>query len=216
MNDIKKRQTWYSRDDNSIHATKSIKTSPLGDVSTLSLAPSPCIAHSIDQISAQTSHNEKEEIDNEDQKHNNDMRGDYDGTDDGESKVVMPEEMFTSHLFLNEMKTVNHLPSTWYKKVFTELATMRESLPHNVTIFSGVNCSQPCLMKMLMFPESMDSPYCGACFEFDAYIPHDYPHVPPKVLLVTTGGGTVRFNPNLYNCGKVCLSLLGKYIDMIC
>lgn len=26
-----------------------------------------------------------------------------------------------------------------------------------------------------------------------------------------TGGGTVRFNPNLYNCGKVCLSLLGTW-----
>ena len=25
------------------------------------------------------------------------------------------------------------------------------------------------------------------------------------------GGGTVRFNPNLYNCGKVCLSLLGTW-----
>lgn len=30
-----------------------------------------------------------------------------------------------------------------------------------------------------------------------------------KVNLQTTGNGTVRFNPNLYNCGKVCLSLLG-------
>ena len=27
----------------------------------------------------------------------------------------------------------------------------------------------------------------------------------------TTGGGSVRFNPNLYNCGKVCLSLLGTW-----
>ena len=26
-----------------------------------------------------------------------------------------------------------------------------------------------------------------------------------------TGGGSVRFNPNLYNCGKVCLSLLGTW-----
>lgn len=25
------------------------------------------------------------------------------------------------------------------------------------------------------------------------------------------GGGKVRFNPNLYNCGKVCLSLLGTW-----
>jgi len=31
------------------------------------------------------------------------------------------------------------------------------------------------------------------------------------VNLQTTGGGTVRFNPNLYACGKVCLSLLGTW-----
>lgn len=31
------------------------------------------------------------------------------------------------------------------------------------------------------------------------------------VNLCTTGKGTVRFNPNLYNCGKVCLSLLGTW-----
>jgi len=37
------------------------------------------------------------------------------------------------------------------------------------------------------------------------------PHVVLQVLLRTTGNGTVRFNPNLYNCGKVCLSLLGTW-----
>ena len=29
--------------------------------------------------------------------------------------------------------------------------------------------------------------------------------------LMTTGGQAVRFNPNLYACGKVCLSLLGTW-----
>lgn len=33
----------------------------------------------------------------------------------------------------------------------------------------------------------------------------------PSVHFLTTGQGTVRFNPNLYNCGKVCLSLLGTW-----
>ena len=33
----------------------------------------------------------------------------------------------------------------------------------------------------------------------------------PQVNLQTTGQGSVRFNPNLYNCGKVCLSLLGTW-----
>ena len=29
--------------------------------------------------------------------------------------------------------------------------------------------------------------------------------------LMTTGSGQIRFNPNLYACGKVCLSLLGTW-----
>lgn len=48
-------------------------------------------------------------------------------------------------------------------------------------------------------------------FLFDAYFPNTYPNGPPSVNLQTTGGGSVRFNPNLYNCGKVCLSLLGTW-----
>lgn len=55
------------------------------------------------------------------------------------------------------------------------------------------------------------TPYAGGLFEFDCLIPLEYPHKPPLMHLRTTGGGTVRFNPNLYNCGKVCLSLLGTW-----
>lgn len=55
------------------------------------------------------------------------------------------------------------------------------------------------------------SPYENGVFEFDILCPPNYPDAPPSVLLVTTGGGKVRFNPNLYNCGKVCLSLLGTW-----
>ena len=49
------------------------------------------------------------------------------------------------------------------------------------------------------------------CFMFDVYIPPEYPNVPPQVKIVTTGGGSHRFNPNLYANGKVCLSLLGTW-----
>lgn len=35
------------------------------------------------------------------------------------------------------------------------------------------------------------------------YFPQDYPNSPPLVNLETTGGHSVRFNPNLYNDGKV-------------
>ncbi len=62
---------------------------------------------------------------------------------------------------------------------------------------------------IIMGPE--DTPYEGGCFIFDIMCGPSYPSAAPKVLLFTTGGGSVRFNPNLYNCGKVCLSLLGTW-----
>lgn len=65
------------------------------------------------------------------------------------------------------------------------------------------------LKAVITGPE--DTPYTGGVFEFDVYFPTKYPAVPPKVSFRTTGNGTVRFNPNLYNCGKVCLSLLGTW-----
>eukprot|EP00892_Ulva_mutabilis_P008582 jgi/Ulvmu1/6096/UM027_0074.1 len=56
-----------------------------------------------------------------------------------------------------------------------------------------------------------DTPYAHGLFFFDALFPQDYPAIPPLLLLETTGGGRVRFNPNLYADGKVCLSLLGTW-----
>mmetsp|Transcript_15769 Transcript_15769/g.26347 ORF Transcript_15769/g.26347 Transcript_15769/m.26347 type:complete len:774 (+) Transcript_15769:104-2425(+) len=56
-----------------------------------------------------------------------------------------------------------------------------------------------------------DTPYYGGFFYFTLIFPSNYPLSPPKVTLRTTGNGTVRFNPNLYSCGKVCLSILGTW-----
>ena len=48
-------------------------------------------------------------------------------------------------------------------------------------------------------------------FHFDMVFPPDYPHNAPKVSVTTTSGAQVRFNPNLYAGGKVCLSILGTW-----
>nr|CAH8829794.1 unnamed protein product [Trichobilharzia regenti] len=56
-----------------------------------------------------------------------------------------------------------------------------------------------------------DTPYEGGFFLFMIRFPPEYPLVPPKVKLMTTGNGTVRFNPNFYSNGKVCLSVLGTW-----
>lgn len=65
-------------------------------------------------------------------------------------------------------------------------------------------------MKALIFG-SAGTPYGHGAFVYDVYFDDTYPDNPPKVNLSTTGAGKVRFNPNLYACGKVCLSLLGTW-----
>jgi ubiquitin-conjugating enzyme E2 Z len=56
-----------------------------------------------------------------------------------------------------------------------------------------------------------DTPYEGGLFHFLIRFPPNYPFAPPRVKFLTTGGGSVRFNPNLYQNGKVCLSILGTW-----
>lgn len=72
-------------------------------------------------------------------------------------------------------------------------------------------CGQNVQLWKILFTPSHDTPYFGGCFLFDMFIPPDYPKNPPSVHFLTTGHGHVRFNPNLYNSGKVCLSLLGTW-----
>jgi ubiquitin-protein ligase len=55
-----------------------------------------------------------------------------------------------------------------------------------------------------------DTPYFGGFYFFEFSYPVDYPHSPPKVKYCTNGNG-IRFNPNLYTCGKVCVSLLNTW-----
>ena len=55
-----------------------------------------------------------------------------------------------------------------------------------------------------------DTPYFGGNYFFEFNYPADYPHSPPKVKY-WTNGNNIRFNPNLYTCGKVCVSLLNTW-----
>jgi ubiquitin-protein ligase len=55
-----------------------------------------------------------------------------------------------------------------------------------------------------------DTPYFGGFYFFDFKYPHDYPHTPPNVTYCTNANG-IRFNPNLYSNGKVCVSLLNTW-----
>ena len=93
-----------------------------------------------------------------------------------------------------------------------ELGTLAKSLPLSLSSSVLVRCDKKRFdfMKVLITGPD-NTPYSNGCFEFDVYFPAAYPESPPLINLQTTGGGTARFNPNLYACGKVCLSILNTW-----
>lgn len=98
------------------------------------------------------------------------------------------------------------------RRIRKEISSLPSSLPFHFqsVIAVRVDETRPDVIKALIIgPEG--TPYANGCFTFDIFLPATYPNSPPLVQFTTTGRGTVRFNPNLYDMGKVCLSLLGTW-----
>ena len=116
----------------------------------------------------------------------------------------------SSHLY-NSEKLVK-IDSQTIKRIISEISSLKNNLPinYNSTIWVRFSKTNLNIFSFLIAgPEK--TPYHNGLFEFHACFPNGYPNSEPKVLLKTTGGGSVRFNPNLYANGKVCLSLLGTW-----
>lgn len=117
--------------------------------------------------------------------------------------------------FKKELRNVNPFSPSLKertKRIAKELASIHTSLPLNASnsIFVVMDDSRCDLLKVLISGPD-DSPYANGLFEFDVFFPPNYPLSAPKLSFLTTGGGTIRFNPNLYSDGKICLSILGTW-----
>ena len=114
-----------------------------------------------------------------------------------------------SHYYFKEKKTAT---ATLLKRLKNEFDKFQENLPCNISssYFIRADMNYPQFIKVLI-AGSRGTPYEHGLFEFDIYLPNNYPNGVPKCNLMTTGDGKVRFNPNLYSDGKVCLSLLGTW-----
>jgi len=113
--------------------------------------------------------------------------------------------------FMDKTSSSNVTPN-FSRRLKSEIRNLSSNLPISDTssIFLRIDENNMSIMKFLIIPHP-DTPYAYGCFEFDMYLNADYPNTPPHVEIITTGGGKFRFNPNLYDTGKVCLSLLGTW-----
>jgi ubiquitin-protein ligase len=129
--------------------------------------------------------------------------------------IMKPLQFDTSELLVTHSFYCNKnkkLEPNALKRVISEISSFKNNLPLNYdsTIWVRVPKTNMNLFSFLISGPK-GTPYEHGLFLFNAFLPTNYPQKEPSVLLVTTGNGTVRFNPNLYACGKVCLSLLGTW-----
>ncbi|XP_068638862.1 putative ubiquitin-conjugating enzyme E2 38 isoform X1 [Aristolochia californica] len=97
------------------------------------------------------------------------------------------------------------VPKDWSKTIQNEWKLLEKDLPD--TIFVRVFEERLDLLRAVIIGAA-GTPYHDGLFFFDVCFPSDYPKVPPLVYYYSGG---LRLNPNLYNCGKVCLSLLNTW-----
>ncbi|KAK9089269.1 hypothetical protein Scep_028351 [Stephania cephalantha] len=109
---------------------------------------------------------------------------------------------FSDHQYRNEKC---YSKQGWSKAIHHEWKILEKDLPE--TIFVRVYEERMDLLRAVIVGAA-GTPYHDGIFFFDLIFPPDYPNVPPKVHYHSGG---LRLNPNLYNCGKVCLSLLNTW-----
>ena len=96
-----------------------------------------------------------------------------------------------------------------FKRIFKDIKNYKESDLNK----NGIYCEFDernlyNIYSLIIGPK--DTPYENGYYFFKLECPSDYPLSPPKVLFLTQGS-YIRFNPNLYTNGKVCVSILNTW-----
>ncbi|KAG0729200.1 (E3-independent) E2 ubiquitin-conjugating enzyme UBE2O [Chionoecetes opilio] len=97
-------------------------------------------------------------------------------------------------------------PQHFYRTVRKEMKLLSTSLPPGIWV-RGYEDRMDLYSVMIRGPER--TPYEDGLFFFDFQLSADYPRAPPLCHYVTYCSD--KLNPNLYEDGKVCVSLLGTW-----
>ena len=93
----------------------------------------------------------------------------------------------------------------WIKSAAREFKILRKGLPEHLYVQV---CEERLDLIRAYIAGPEGTPYDGGLFVFDIHLGSDYPQKPPSVLFWSFGR---PINPNLYDSGKVCLSLLNTW-----
>lgn len=111
----------------------------------------------------------------------------------------------SDHHYLTKAPTSS---SASMRRIAKEHKILRTSLPANIFVRTWE--SRLDLLRVLIIgPE--DTPYEYAPFIIDFYLSSDYPQYAPEAFFHSWTNGNGPVNPNLYEDGKICLSLLGTW-----
>ncbi|KAL2323997.1 hypothetical protein Fmac_023055 [Flemingia macrophylla] len=109
----------------------------------------------------------------------------------------------TDHYFIGVNGQSNN--RKWFKKVQQDWNILQNNLPEEIYV-RVYEDRMDLLRAVIVGPYG--TPYQDGLFFFDFHLPPEYPDVPPSAYYHSGGW---RINPNLYEEGKVCLSLLNTW-----
>ncbi|KIW66205.1 hypothetical protein PV04_08405 [Phialophora macrospora] len=95
------------------------------------------------------------------------------------------------------------------KRIAKEHKILATSLPKGEIYVRTYESRLDLLRCLIVGPK--DTPYENAPFLIDLYLPERFPEEPPTAHFHSWTSGLGRINPNLYEEGKICLSLLGTW-----
>ncbi|KAF2846196.1 hypothetical protein T440DRAFT_458828 [Plenodomus tracheiphilus IPT5] len=110
-----------------------------------------------------------------------------------------------SHHYISSPSTAS---TNFMRRIAKEHRILSSSLPPSIYVRTWE--SRLDLLRILIIGP-VDTPYEYAPFVIDFRLPSNYPAAPPEVYFHSWTAGTGPVNPNLYEDGKICLSLLGTW-----
>ncbi|KAF9319589.1 hypothetical protein BG003_008696 [Podila horticola] len=125
--------------------------------------------------------------------------------DDWRSFIVL-EETPVDHQFL--ISGSGSGDKAWIKRIAKEHAILSSSLPGGILV-RAFEDRLDLLRVLIQGPDH--TPYRNALLMFDFKLPENFPNQPPIAYFHSWTGGIGRINPNLYEDGNVCLSLLNTW-----